>query len=424
MGRGVGARHLNPEIIMTTVSEPCPVPLHRNFDYVALLSAQALSITGREIQSLVLPLLVLALTGSPAQVGFIGAVQSIPYLLLSLPAGALVDRWNRKTVLLVCEGVRACAFGSIPLTWMLGDFSLLQLYVVAAVAGSAFVFFNIAEISSLPQLVAREKLARATSVNLVVEWVGENAGPAMGGALTGVARTNVVGAMLAYAIQSGMLFLSAVLVGTIRRPMRVQSAAARKPLISEIGEGARWLISQPTLRLMTLIGLATSSIFGPIDLALIVRARDGFHASPFVIGLLFSIGGVAGLITTLAAPSLKSRVRVGVVLVARRWAWAIGLVAVASANSMMALMLAWIIMPAAAGVGEVIGLSYRLSLIPANMQGRVNSVIRFVVWGVRPASLALGGYVIESLGASNALWLLAAAMVLTAIAASRLWSVR
>lgn len=237
-----------------TVSAPSSVPLHRNLDYVTLLSAQALSITGREIQSLVLPLLVLALTGSPAQAGLIGAVQSVPYLLLSLPAGALVDRWNRKTVLFVCEGVRACAFGSIPIAWMLGDFSLAQLYVVSAIAGSAFVFFNIAEISSLPQMVAREKLARATSVNVVVEWVGENAGPAIGGALTGMTRANVVGAMLAYAAQSAMMLLSAVLVGTIRRPMRVQSVTARKPLISEIGEGARWLFSQPTFRLITLIG--------------------------------------------------------------------------------------------------------------------------------------------------------------------------
>lgn len=407
-----------------TVSEPSPVPLHRNLDYVALLGAQALSITGREIQGLVLPLLVLALTGSPTQVGLIGAVQSIPYLLLSLPAGALVDRWNRKTVLLICEGARASAFGSIPVAWMLGDFSLLQLYVVAAVTGSAFVFFNIAEISALPQLVPREKLPRATSVNLVIEWVGENAGPAMGGALTGIARTNIVGAMLAYAIQSTMLLLSAVLVGTIRKPMRAQASSARKALISEIGEGARWLISQPTLRLMTLIGLATSSIFGPLDLALIVKARDGFHASPFVIGLLFSVGGVAGLVATLVAPSLKARVRVGAVLVARNWAWAIGLVAVASASSMAAMVLAWIIMPAAAGIGEVIGLSYRLSLIPSHMQGRVNSVVRFVVWGIRPASLALGGYVIESVGASNTLWLLACAMLCTAIAATRLWTAR
>ena len=408
----------------TTVSEPSAVPLHRNLDYVALLGAQAFSTTGREIQSLVLPLLVLALTGSPTQAGFVGAVQSLPYLLLSLPAGALVDRWNRKTVLIVCEAVRACAFGSIPLAWMLGDFSLAQLYVVSAVTGSAFVFFNIAEISSLPQLVAREKLPRATSVSLVVEWVGENAGPALGGALTGLARTNAIGAMFAYAVQSGMLFLSAGLVGLIRRPMRVHPVTARKALISEIGEGARWLLSQRTFRLMTLIGLASASIFSPMELALIVRARDGFHASPFAIGLLFSVGGVAGLIATLLAPSLRTHVRVGVVLVVARWAWAIGLVAVAAANSMMALMLAWLIMPAAAGIGEVIGLSYRLSAIPDSMQGRVNSVVRFAIWGLRPASLAAGGYAIQNLGASDALWLLAAAMVLTAIAATRLWSVR
>src|SRR5690348_5208194 len=157
-----------------TAAEPSRVPLYRKLDYLFLLGAQALSITGREIESLVLPLLALALTGSPAQAGFIGAVQTIPYLLLSLPAGALVDRWNRRLVLIVCESLRFAVFASLPVAWLLGGLGLVQLYIVSAVAGSAFVFHNIAEISAMPQLVHREDLPRATSVNVVVEWIGEN----------------------------------------------------------------------------------------------------------------------------------------------------------------------------------------------------------------------------------------------------------
>jgi hypothetical protein len=408
-----------------TAAGPNRVPLYRNLDYVFLVGAQALSITGREIESLVLPLLVLALTGSPVQAGLIGAVQTVPYLLLSLPAGALVDRWNRKHVLIACEAIRVAAFASLPIVWVFGNLGLTQLYVVSAVAGSAFVFYNIAEISSLPQLVAREELPRATSVNIVVEWAGENAGPALGGALTTLGRTTVVGAMLAYATQAVILLVSTVLLGGIRRPTRVErSIDAPKKLIAEIGAGARWLFTQPVLRLMTLRGLATSFVFSPISLVLIVRARDGFHASPFLIGVMFSLGGVMGLVMTVIAPSLNSRVRVGIVLVVAGWIWAVGLVAVASAQSMAALMLAWLVMPAVAGIQELTGLSYRLSLIPPDMQGRVNSVVRFVVFGARPASLALGGYLIGSLGAPHTLWLLAACMALTALASVPLWSAR
>ena len=142
------------------------VPLHRNRDYVALVSAQGLSINGREIETLALPLLVLALTGSPAQVGFIAAAQSLPYLLLSLVAGALVDRWDRRWVMLACDAVRALAFASLPVAWLLGGVALPQLYLVAVIAGSAFVFYNIAEISSLAQVVEPAQLLRATSNNI------------------------------------------------------------------------------------------------------------------------------------------------------------------------------------------------------------------------------------------------------------------
>src|SRR5690348_5353928 len=314
-----------------TAAEPSRVPLYRKLDYLFLLGAQALSITGREIESLVLPLLVLGLTGSPAQAGFIGAVQMLPYLLLSLPAGALVDRWNRKTVLIVCEVIRVAAFASLPIAWMIfGWLGLSQLYVVSALSGSAFVFYNIAEISSLPQMVDREALPRATSFNIVIEWVGENAGPAIGGALTSLGRTTIVGAMFAYATQAAILLASALLLTPIRTRMRVErSIAAPGKLISEIAAGARWLFSEPTFRLMTLRGLATSFVFTPVTLALIVRARDGFHAPPFLIGLMFSLGGVCGLVTTVFAPSIKSRIPVGVVLVIGGCAWAVGMTAVA-----------------------------------------------------------------------------------------------
>jgi hypothetical protein len=340
-------------------------------------------------------------------------------------ARALVDRWNRKIVLIVCEVIRVAAFASLPVAWVLGQFELTQLYIVSAITGSAFVFYNIAEISSLPQLVDRESLPRATSANIVVEWVGENAGPAIGGALTSVGRTTIVGAMFAYATQGLILLASAFLLGAIRTRMQVErSTEAPKKLIAEIGAGAKWLLSQRTLRLMTLRGLATSFVFSPMTLALIVRARNGFHASPFLIGLMFSLGGVMGLATTIIAPSLKRRIRVGVVLVIAGWAWAVGLIAVASASSMATLMVAWLLVPAVAGVQEVIGLSYRLSLIPAEMQGRVNSVVRFVVWGVRPASLAFGGTLIASFGAPQTLWFLAACMALTALASTPLWRAR
>ncbi len=90
-----------------------PRPLWFNRDYMLLWSGQTVSSIGTQVSGVAFPFLVLALTGSPAQAGFMGAVRAAPYLLFSLPAGALIDRWDRKRVMILCDAGRALALGSI-----------------------------------------------------------------------------------------------------------------------------------------------------------------------------------------------------------------------------------------------------------------------------------------------------------------------
>lgn len=111
--------------------------LWRNRDFLLLWSGQAISVLGTSVATLALPLLVLAMTHSPVQAAFIAAAQTVPYLLFSLPAGALVDRWNRKTVMILCDAARLLAYGSVPLAYMLGHLFILQLYLVAFISGTA-----------------------------------------------------------------------------------------------------------------------------------------------------------------------------------------------------------------------------------------------------------------------------------------------
>ncbi len=393
-------------------------PFYRNRDYLLLVSAQGFSLTGRQIESLVLPLLVLGLTGSPTQVGFIAAVQAVPYVVLSLVAGALIDRWDRRAVMLACDAVRTLAFASLPLAWWLGGLHIAQLYAVAATAGCAFVFYNIAEISSLPLVVAADELTRATSANTVVEWIGENVGPALGGALVGLRRNTVSGAMIAYAVQAAILALSLPLLGAIRRPLRAEAKQGPRPhLLAEIREGVVWLWGHADIRAMAWLAMALSILFAPIMLAMIVLAREEFHAAPQAIGLMFSAGGVAGVAATLTAPWFRRKVPVGSIIVYGVALWAAGLGVTAAAGSIVVLGLGWLSLTAVSGVRDVVAVSYRLSLIPPQMQGRVNSVFRFVAWGLRPAASALGGVAVGALGPRPTLWIMTAGMTLTAVAA-------
>src|SRR5690348_13260920 len=93
--------------------------LWRNRDYMLLWSGQAISSTGTQVSQFAFPLLVLFLTGSPAQAGLIGAARAVPYIFLSLPVGALIDRWDRKRVMILCDSGRAIALGSIPIVYAL-----------------------------------------------------------------------------------------------------------------------------------------------------------------------------------------------------------------------------------------------------------------------------------------------------------------
>src|SRR3954451_22401542 len=97
-----------------------PIPLWQNRDYLLLWCGQSISVLGSQVSQLAFPFLVLALTGSPAQAGFVAAGRSVPWLLFALPAGALVDRWDRKLVMIACSAGSAVALGSIAVSYALG----------------------------------------------------------------------------------------------------------------------------------------------------------------------------------------------------------------------------------------------------------------------------------------------------------------
>src|ERR1700732_3541953 len=130
----------------------------RNRDYMLLWNGQIVSSVGTQVSQLAFPLLVLALTHSPAQAGLIAALRGLPYALFILPAGAMVDRWNRKRVMILCDTGRAVALGSIPVALLLGQLTIIQLCIVSLVEGTLFTFFGLAETACLPQVVSKDQL--------------------------------------------------------------------------------------------------------------------------------------------------------------------------------------------------------------------------------------------------------------------------
>ena len=156
------------------------LPLWRQPEFRLLWGAQVVSTLGWHAVGIVVPLLILAMTGSPAAVGLASALGVIPYLLLVLPVGALIDRWDRRRVMIAANLGAAVVALSVPVAVLLDALTVVHLYAVAAAHGTLGVFFNIAETAALPRVVAKPQLPQAVAQNQVGYASSVIAGPALG----------------------------------------------------------------------------------------------------------------------------------------------------------------------------------------------------------------------------------------------------
>ncbi|HEV2634178.1 MAG TPA: MFS transporter [Actinocrinis sp.] len=140
-------------------------PLRRNRDFRLLWTGQVVSVLGSQISWLAYPLLVLAMTGSAIRAGLVGAVGTAPYLLAQIPAGILVDRGDRRKIMLACDAGRLLALGSIPLAAALWHVPYPQILVVAFIEGTLFVGFNLAERAGVPVVVEPDEVLAALAQN-------------------------------------------------------------------------------------------------------------------------------------------------------------------------------------------------------------------------------------------------------------------
>jgi hypothetical protein len=367
-----------------------PRPLWLNRDYMLLWSGQAVSQIGTGVSRLAFPLLVLDLTHSAAQAGITGALQALPYLLLSLPVGALIDRWDRKRVMILCDIGRALALGSVPLAVWQGWLTIQQLYVVALVEGTLFVFFNLAEVACLPHVVSKPQLPAAVAQNEATNGITEILSPQLGGALYGIFRAlPFLTDAISYTASVLSLFL-------IRAQFQGERGGTRRHLLVEIREGLVWLWRQPLIRYIAFLTGGTNFVGAGSALMLIVLARQ-HGATPFVLGTLFAIGGVGGIVGSLLAAPIQKRLSFGAVIIGSTWVWAVlfPLYVVAPSPLWLGVISAGMFL--SSPIYNVVQFSYRISIIPDELQGRVNSVFRLLAFGFQPLGLALTGFLIETI---------------------------
>lgn len=379
----------------TTIDEKPPelsrsvrTPLWRNRDYMLLWSGQTVSLVGTGITQTAFPLLVWDISHSAALVGLVGGIGSLPYLLLSLIVGALIDHWDRKRVMILCDIGRALNLISVLVTLMIGHLTVVQLCLNALTEGTLFVFFNLAEVACLPRVVAKEQLAAATAQNEATSGITVLVSPLLGGILYGLRQTLP---FLADAVSYGVSVLTLALIKTEFQEKR---AKARLHLLADIRAGLSWLWHQPVICYTAfLTGCLNFASAGFVPILVVLVKQQ--HGSSFVYGTILTIAGIGAIIGSLLGGPVKKRFRLGQVILWTVWVEALlwPLYAVVSNPILLGALTALIFV--SGPIYNVVQFSYRLALIPDELQGRVNSVFRLMAFGFMPLGWVVTGLLLQ-----------------------------
>ncbi|MFC7615026.1 MFS transporter [Actinokineospora soli] len=350
--------------------------LRRNRDYTLLWVGQACAEVGFSASLIAFPLLVLALTGSAAASGLVLAVDAVAQLVVGIPGGALVDRWDRRRVMIACEGVQALALGSLVAVLLMDAATIPHLVAVAAVLGACRALFEPAEDASLPGLVADDQLATAIALNSARSSLGQLAGTAIGGVLFAVGRwvpflLDLVTHLIAF---TSLLFLRL-------RPRRVEKQA----LGSEILAGLRWVARHPEIRVTTLAAVALNLFFSAFYLIVIVLAdRDGVPAGE--IGVMAAMLGAGGIVGALVAPALHRALRPHIAIAGVFWAvtaLAPLVLVVPGGYAMGAVFAAMALLAPTANTTIT---THQLLLTPDDLRGRLSGVMNVAVGAAAAAA--------------------------------------
>jgi MFS family permease len=378
--------------------------LWRRSDFLKLWSAETVSQFGTQISQLALPLAAIdVLHASAFEVAALTTVEFLPFLLVSLPAGVWVDRLPRRPILIVGDFARAGLLASIPIAYFFDALTIWQLFVVGFFVGIATVFFDIAYQSYLPALVERKEIIDGNAKLEISRSAAQTGGPGVAGVLIGALK-----APPAILIDAVSFLASGLFILAIRKTeTSLKDRSPRRKMRVELREGLSYVLRHPYLKNIAAC-TALFNFFGSVGFAvLLVFARRELHIGPLAIGLAFTFGSLGAMVAAFTANRISSRLGVGRTIILSS---VIGgptfLIIPFAPHGQAALLL---IVPALF-VGTFMGVVYniaqvslRQAITPERIQGRMNSVMRFIVWGTIPLGSLTGGALASWIGLKETL---------------------
>jgi transmembrane secretion effector len=346
------------------------IPLRKNRDFILLQVGQTLSTIGSQSTQIAYPLLVLALTHSPARAGIVGFAVVVPWAIFGFGAGVLADRAPRRRVMVTSDAVRIVAVTSVIVAIAVHHLTFVHVALVAFLEGTMFVFFNVAEFGALRSVVSTVQLPRAVAAEQARYSTVQLVGPPLGGALFGLGRG------LPFVANATSVLFSLGSILSIRTPFQEAREAVEEPLRSQLAEGLRWLWARPFLRTCALLFTATNLIYEGLILAVVVVGRKQGLSSTEIGGLIAAFGA-SSLVGSALAPTLQKLLSVRAIIVSSVWVpLSISIfVLFPSVYVLLAVILPMMLfIPTTSAT--VIG--YRVAVVPDRLTGRVNSAARTI----------------------------------------------
>jgi MFS family permease len=367
--------------------------LWRHRDFLKLWSAETISQFGSQISQLALPLVaIIVLEASAFEVAVLGTIVFLPFILFTLPAGVWVDRLPRRPILVVGDFGRAALLGTIPVAYWADVLTLWQLYVAGFLFGICTVFFDVAYQSYLPSLVERDEIIEGNSKLEISRSAAQVGGPGFGGLLIEIFTAPYAILLDAISFLGSGLFV--LRIRAEEAPREARSAHERTSLWTELKEGLRFVTG--TRNLWAQAGAtSTSNFFSNVTFAiLLVYAVRELELSAGTLGVIFSLGAAGSLLAAFTANRLSRRFGIGPTSIAVLLLQgpASLLLAVAPKEYAVPLyVVSFVVTGFAVVTYNIVQVSWRQAICPPRLQGRMNSVMRFLVWGTIPLGSLAGG---------------------------------
>jgi MFS family permease len=380
-------------------------------DFWRLWSAAAVSNVGDGIRLTALPLLIAAITRDPVVVSGVTAATFAPWLLLSLPGGVIVDRANRRSLIITFQSVRAVSVGILGIAVATGLESVTLIYATAFIIGVGEVFVDSATQAAIPMLVDEVELENANSKILAVEFITNDA---LGGPVGAWLFATM--AALPFFLDSATFLVAGFLISQIASPLQDSHPAPRLSMIESIKEGISFVRENALLKGLAFAVAAANLAIGAGTSILVLLALDVLGLPEFGYGLLVGTGAVGGFIGAVGARKASQ-------VLGRRYAMTLGaamlavgqLIVGTSANGYIAGAGLFI---GALGVSvfSVVGRSLRQAVTPDRILGRVVTTFRLIGIGSVPIGALLGGLIAAAAGIRVPYWIGAAILVVVTAA--------